>query len=483
MAHGEVRSRRGRWGLALMAAVGCVAVLLLAGFSPQARARRPPVSRTSASGCPGSGGGSSAFLYGSGAKLVSETDLPLCARGRLTVTFAGDPSAGCAAHGLCGYAGTETWTPQGVGDLAVSTVEQRGRRSSNATMFVGDPGNPVLSAVQRSRATGTSTACSDNSQGEGGFFSVPVSAGRVTIGLGHAEEPLFGTRCAGPLDADVAAALPSRTVSSSQILHGHATIDLTASKRFVSHGLSGTVQSTIVFVLGRPHRSSGSGGSSPPPGVTPSRLTEVTYRVTHVGGSAIAAVRSSAVTAVCGPFDACGLRGVIDVAPGTTSGSSVYLTATASLHRPEHDLLTALGVASDGNPSGIGVQGAGEASVHGEVAADLTQGSACRDQTGLRHIEIELRKRADRLQVSVSPGASQAADPLRTRCPGPELGSHKLTSASIPLSVLRHPSFTVALHGGSFGDGPYRVTTRSTLTITLRRAGVKTQIVPFASRG
>lgn len=159
----------------------------------------PAGLRASASGCSSSGSGSSIFLYGSGVKLVSETDLPLCATGRLTVTFAGDPAAGCAAHGLCGYAGTETWQPQNVGDVAISTFEQRGRRFSSGTMIIGGPGNPVLSAVQHSQATGTTTACSDQSQGGGGFFSLPVSAGRVTIGLGHAEQPLLGTRCAGPL--------------------------------------------------------------------------------------------------------------------------------------------------------------------------------------------------------------------------------------------------------------------------------------------
>lgn len=419
------------------------------------------------------------FLFGGGGKLVSETNVPVCATGRLTVTFAGDPAAGCVAYGLCGYAGTATWQPQDVGDLAVSTFEQRGRRTIAATMILGGPGSPVLSAVQRSQATGITTACSDQSEAGDGFFSLPVSGKRVTIGLRHADEPLLGTRCAGPLDSDVAAALPSRTVSLNEVLHGGATIDLTAGGRFAAHGLAGTVRSTIVLVLGRPRRSSGSGGSSPPPGVKRSRLVVVTYRVTHLGGSAIAAVRSSAITAVCGPFDACGLEGAIDVAPTTTSGGSVSLIATAPLRRPKRDLLAALGVASGGNPAGISVQGAGEASVRGEVIADLTQGgSACRDQAGLRHAGIQLRRRAGRLQISASPAVSQAGDPLRTRCPGPELGSHQLTGASVPLSVLRRPTFTVALPGGSFSDGPYRVTTRSTLTLTLRRTGIKTQIVP-----
>jgi hypothetical protein len=406
--------------------------------------------------------------------------MPVCAAGRLTVTFAGDPAAGCAAGGLCGYAGTETWQPQDGGDLAIATLEQRGRRHRTATMILGGPGSPVLSSVQRLQASGTTTACSDQNQDGDGFFSLPVTGGRVTIGLRDAAEPLLGTRCAGPLGADISAALPSRTVSLSRVLHGGARIDLTGGGRFAGHGLAGSVRSTIVLLLGRTHRSSGSDLSPPPAGAERTRLAEVTYRVTHLGGSAVATVRSSAVAAVCGPVDACGLDGVIDFTPGSSLGGAVDLNATAPLRRPKRDLLAALGVSSSGNPSGIGVEGAGDASSRGEITADLTQGGArCRDQALLRHTAIRLRQRAGRLEVSVSPAISQAGDPLRTRCPGPELGSHQLTRASVPVSVLRHPTFTVALHGGSFSDGAYRVTTQSTLTITLHRQRIKTQILPY----
>jgi hypothetical protein len=115
------------------------------------------------------------------------------------------------------------------------------------------------------------------------------------------------------------------------------------------------------------------------------------------------------------------------------------------------------------------------------VSADLTQGgNTCIDHVGLQQAEIVIRRHADRLIVSVSP-RSQAADPLRTRCPGPVLGRDSLASASLPLDVLRHPRLTVNLHGVSFHDGPY-VATRSTLTVRLQRHGVKAQIIPFRSR-
>jgi hypothetical protein len=70
--------------------------------------------------------------------------------------------------------------------------------------------------------------------------------------------------------------------------------------------------------------------------------------------------------------------------------------------------------------------------------------------------------------------STSGTDPLRTRCPGPELGQHALTSATLPRGALRRQAVTVALKGNAFGDGPYRVRTRSTMTLTLRRVRVRT---------
>ena len=347
-------------------------------------------------------------------------------------------------------------------------------------MFLGGPGIAVRSVVQRSQADGTTTSCSDQSADQGGFFPSPIRGGFIGIGLTHADTPFLGTRCAGPAGADIATALPSREVTLRRILRGRDTIDLTSSRRFAAHGLAGTVRSTIVLTLGRARHPSRSHGASPP-GTQPTRVATVTYRVTHLAGTAMASVQASPLSAVCDPFDACALQGTLGITPGQTSSGSVNLIATASLHRPRRDLLAALGVGRGGNPSGIGVAGGGLASGHGEITAALAQpGGDCHDNAGLRQLELELNKRADRLEVSLSPGPAAAA-PLRTRCPGPALGSDQLTSASLPLSVLRRPSFTAKLHGDSFSNGPYRVTTRSTLTVTLRRTKVTIRVFPFAA--
>jgi hypothetical protein len=211
-------------------------------------------------------------------------------------------------------------------------------------------------------------------------------------------------------------------------------------------------------------------------------LTTVRYRLSHVSGAVTAAVRTSAAAAVCGPVDACGLRGAISITPLVRQGGSAFLTASAPERRPERDVRTALGLGSGGNPSGVFVGGAGEVASGGSVSAEVTQGGdTCTDHVALQQTAIVIRRHADRLIVTVVP-SSQAADPLRTRCPGPALGRDSLASASLPLDVLRHPRLTINLHGVSFQDGPYDVATRSTLTVRLQRRGVKTQIIPFLSR-
>jgi hypothetical protein len=86
-----------------------------------------------------------------------------------------------------------------------------------------------------------------------------------------------------------------------------------------------------------------------------------------------------------------------------------------------------------------------------------------------------VKSHAGHVLISVSPVSKQATDPLRTRCPGPELGQHALALSALTHSGLRGRMVTVALHGTSFGDGPYRVRIRSTLVLTLRRVRVAVQ--------
>lgn len=461
-----------RW----MALLGCAGLLAtaLAVHLPAARAAHPR-SRAQAAGCSG-GGSSGTFAYGGGVKIVSESDVPACATGHVIVTFAGSPAAGCAARGVCAYSGSESFDLQeGESDLNVSTLAHHGRRTTSATLFLG---GSVASSVARTGPSGASTSCSDQNANQAGFFSLSAHGGRVDIRLAGSSGAVFGTRCAGPLTRDVAAVLPRRTVSLAALRRGRTRINLTGGGSFAANGFAGTVRSTVVVTLGRPHRQARS-PTRAPPGVTPQHYAEVVYRIVGFHGQAVSDVRASANPAICGPFDACGLAGTITVSPGLHRGGTVFLSALAPVRRPVKDLLTALGVARDGNPAGIRIGGFGAVRARGQLVAALTQAGTCRDQVRISQLEVELSRRAGRLLASISPAASQAADPLRTRCPGPDIGNHALVRGSLPLAVLHRRQFTVRLTAGGFRNGPYRVTTRSSFVVTLRREHVRVRVEKF----
>ena len=429
------------------------------------------------------GSTSTLFAFGVGGTVLRNTSVSVCGTGRVDVSFAGHVSPRCPG-GPCEYAGTQVWQPQGGGDLEITAVRIRGRRRLLTTLSIGAAGI-AQSAVQRSEPNGHTTACSDSSNGEGnGFFasgpdaflSPAVHGGRLVLNLARNPPALFGTRCAGPLAVDLGAALPTASISLRRISRGGGVIDLRGNHAFAAHGFSGVVRSTLVLHLGRakishpPTRSR----SSIPHG---RRFTDlsVTYRVERLRGGAVAAVRTLSDPGECGPFDACGLSGTITMAPGVAHGGSVSFSASAFATRPRRDLLAAVGLSAHGNPAGIGVGGAGEQSLHGTLTADLRQDGECRDQTRLSAATVQLQGHDGRLLVSLSPVSTQAPDPLRTRCPGPELGQHALALATLPRRALHGRVVTVALHGNAFGDGPYRVRTRSTLILTLRRVRVRTQ--------
>jgi hypothetical protein len=463
-------SGRRRRGL-LVVALGCVGLILFGVGSVGAGAR--PVTAHAAA-C-GGGRSGSFYAYGGGTQILSDLDLSACVTGRLTVTFAGDPAAGCATEGLCGYSGTVTFSPGtgDVGDLNIVTSRRHGRRSTSASLSIGGPNSPTTSAVQRtvSGPTGTqTTSCSDNTgsghEFEGAAFALPIAHGEATLDLDRTQPSILGSRCAGPLDVDLASVLPSRTVAIRTLERGDTGIDLTGGGHFAAHGLSGTVTSTLVLTLGRPQREKQGVAPPRPVRTTLTHVVTVEYRVAALTGDAVATVQSSATPAACGPFDACGLGGAITVLPGSVAHGSVFLTAESS-HDTARQLRATLRGA--GERAG-GLSGAGLASVKGSVRADLTQdGATCSDAVALRRFSIRIVRAGPHLAVSLAPAQSQAADPLRTRCPGPDLGSHRFSSGELPASVLSRPAFSVTLHGRPFRDGSYRVTTRSALRLTLRR--------------
>jgi hypothetical protein len=202
-----------------------------------ARGRRDRMSSSSSSsiGLPG------------GAKILSETDVPVCATGQVEVSFSSDAVAQCG----CGYIGTDSWQPQGGGDLDVLAYRKHGRREFDTTLLLGGS-NSVRDAVARMQATGQTTACSDTTAPEDGdFISPPVHAGRLVVSLAQSGASLITSRCAGPLPVDVSARAADRFDQRAPD-HPRRRRPRSPGQPLVRRsGFSGVVRSTLVRRLGR----------------------------------------------------------------------------------------------------------------------------------------------------------------------------------------------------------------------------------------
>lgn len=422
-------------------------------------------------GC-GSSSSTLVSLYAPGVKPLSQTTIPVCATGAITVSFHSTP-ASCAALGPCGYAGTDSWSPANGGVLVLLAYRQDHRRHDLATLLLGQD-NPVVAAVAHTTPGGVITECRDSDREFAGFLSPRVQRGRLTVGLDGGQPPLLGSRCVGPLDADLRPALPAASLALPAVLHSGATLDLSGVRPFASRDFAGQVSSDLVLRLGRARTTPANRRIGGPPGLLTRSVTE-SYRLQSLRGTLGVRVKASSAPAVCGGLDACGVTGRITIAGRPAHGGDISLTATGPAKRPPRDFLAALGQSRRGDRRGIQVGGAGQPAVHGSVTAQLSTPTVCRDTTQLFSDGLQLQTRGARLRITLSPAGSEATDPLRTRCPGPALGSRQLATAIVPLSALRHRTVTVALHGTRLTAGPYRLSTASTIKLTLRRTRQTTQ--------
>jgi len=304
--------------------VNSVKALLIAVVALAALASSPPVSAQN--------GGSSVVLFAfgvpAGAKLVSETNVPIRVAGQLTVAFHGDVATGCAAAGLCGYSGTIVFRPRS-GDLAVETYRRHDRIGRQVFLSLrpgvgGYGGATTVAEVQRAVTGQPAGLCAD-AQGqpfEGGL-SVGASAApdggalatvrgaMLTIAVLQPGGTLMSTRCAGPLDGDLVGASPKATISLRAAVLGRTVVSLQDSNPFASHGFAGTVSSSLVLTLGKPSRPSS--GVTFPPGVKTERMRIVTERlsVARLSGQLSGTVQGATDPIVCRLLDSCGVSGTL----------------------------------------------------------------------------------------------------------------------------------------------------------------------------
>jgi hypothetical protein len=411
-------------------------------------------------------GGGSATLFGGapGATVLSTTSIQATATGELAVSFHGDAASGCAAAGLCDYSGTVIVHPD------AANIEVLKYRRGHAVGYEGSMfldlafgHGATLARVERAAPGGSPGVCVDGGQ-QPGAIALTIRRGLVTLAPLQPGGTLVATRCAGPLDGDLAAAGPSVTVPLGSLLRGRSRVSLNGAHTFAAHGLAGTVSSTIVLRLQRPQTGSGSGL---PQGLKTERVRTVTEHLSlqRAAGTLMALLRGTTDPTECALLDSCSLQGTLTVSP-SPHGVDASLSATGPANRPYRDFLAALGLSRVGNPRGIQTFGAINWSDTGAVVTRLTQPGACADSAPLVGGFVVLQLQGGTALASYSPLTSP-----RTRCPGPMIGpSQTIASGRFPRRDFARRVFTITLNATpSLADDGYSGALRGHLALTLRR--------------
>lgn len=393
-----------------------------------------------------------------------ETDVR--STGSLTITWRGDAARGCAEAGACDVAGA----------LTVDLASDSGRTSSGpgVTSFdgIGLQSEGAVVRVLRGPADDPAGACVDRL--EGGLLQLEpqrAPGGRTLLALRSASfngRALSSGRCAGPLPSDLAAGLPSVTVATSRLRAARFEVDLRGTRPFAAGPYAGEVISSVrVNVEQRisPDRSRDRESGPPPPRPRRRRprqaALQISYRATVEGGLTTAFSGGTG----CEALDACGLRGVHEVAalPGQTVRLAVVAFGPLSALR-QRTVAGALAAFSAGRLEGIG-DGSGPLRGRSTVTVERDGGPRCRDAVPVLDLPPLTLTAGRRGAVRLALGGrdfGETTDILRTRCPGPSrsdvAGRRSLAVSEVPVAALTRRSQVVRLRqvrppGGAFAIG------------------------------
>ncbi len=435
-----------------------------------------------------SGSSSSSFSFVSygavGGVPVSSTSIPVTVHGDLSVSFHGDAATGCAARGLCGYNGTVVWTPGTAETIEVATYRV-GRRLQYSLDLIGfgegpDGGSSGVTSAAVTENGGPGTAvlnrCVDAVPNTPSL-TLPISAGRVRFDFATGEPDVLRTRCAGPFASDAFGRLPIPSLTLRGLLAGHARVSLGATEQFASAGLAGTVTGRLALAIGRPQRpvplTESAGGRY--------RQLLIGYRAT-LAGAMTETIAGDANPLLCAPLGSCGLAGTVTVSPGARADLPATLVVSAKATTPWRDLLAAAGLVAHGDTHGVTASIGIAWTTPGTITSDLTQGATtCQDTSRIAGGFAELAGNGGRLLALYAP--SESANGLTTRCPGPfespdgALGSSLATT--VPVSTLSPATARIPLmpRSAAIVDDGYTGRLAGTVSLTLRRLGVKRRVV------
>jgi hypothetical protein len=437
-----------------------------------------------------------------GAELVQTISIPVKIDGTVQVDFTGDPAAGCGGPcGLSGFpSGSLTWDPTGEADLVVSEYRTAdGRKLTASLFFLGgsEQDGPTTTAhVIRTAASGPDGVCSDARVATLTFldFSADSSSfveARLLRGL--PDDPgLFRTRCGGPIERDLVAALPSVALDRTLLRKGGADVDLSGTRPFTGDGFAGTARSSVKLHLGVPRIA----GPAPrrsaprrPPAYAPRTVIAV-YRVEQLTGSVVTDFTGDAEQPICGPLDVCGASGTVRLLPSVSSGRATFAAYGPARRVSGRNLRAALGLRTVPRLPIITASGVADWNRDSGSASETFTapgGSTCSDTVPLAGGFVSFWVGPRRVFAAYGRGPGSFADPLRTRCPGPSIADaaegHPLATGSLSRKAFRKQRVTITLsRGRPFEAAPYAGVTRAALTIVLRRTRV-TERLGFETLG
>jgi hypothetical protein len=424
--------------------------------------------------------------------VIGSLSTPVEAEGSVQVEFTASAATGCADP--CGVSGSLSWEPAGDAQLEVESTGPRGRSSLEGLLIffggLGENGPMTTSHLVHTRPDGSTGICSDARSSDLlvlDFSAQSQSRIEARLARGKPDDAdIFRTRCGGPVESDLLAALPSASLDRATLLKGRTTIDLSGTRPFAAHGFAGTVRSSLMLRLGKPRHE-------PPvtPPVTPPRLPRhalrtvtVTYAVERVAGTVDTAFRSVGERSICEPLDVCGASGSVRLEPLVSSGRATFVAYGSAKRTSGHGLLAALGLVRGRRPRGVIALGSAEWNRDSGRAVESYRdgfGNACSDSVQLAGGFMTFSVGSRRVFAGYGRGPDPGLDPFRTRCPGPSLidasQDHALAAGNVPRGAFRKQQVTIPLsRGRNFESQPYRGETRPALTIVLRRLRVRERV-------
>jgi hypothetical protein len=402
--------------------------------------------------------------------------------GDVTVTWHGDTARGCAAMGLCDVSGALTFVP-------APTASFDFQRAGAGLSPVGSSGSGFAGAVVRVRRDGAGGpgSCSEALDLEdAGPELFPAAGGALQLSLGGFQRGLSSGRCAGPTAADLADVLPVAPVDAARLLARGARLDLSGRRPLVAGPFSGEVVSSLVAVLS-PLRRRGSGGvrrirvsQRPRNGGRRLRVAtrSVTYRILPVSGTSTSPF-AGAPAPGCEPFDACATTGTTTYALRSTGGTLVVTRVHVFGGAAARRLARRLGMSVSADGAGAAVFATLRGGTLG-VSESVRPGGGteCRDDAPGELPSLDAALAGGEVRLTLGEYYAQSGGgPLRTHCPGPELGDvlgdAPLASGALSLRSVGGRSLVVGLRDSArFSAGGYTGTRSASFDLRLRRTRV-----------